>query len=86
MLFKMNEIQAILALLNRTPMTPAEQLFAAGFFQRLAAFCQPPKPEGPKLTEEQAQAMADALAIADALDSVTEAEAPAGETETEETE
>ena len=26
-------------------MSPAEALFAQGFFQRLAAFCQPPKPE-----------------------------------------
>lgn len=45
-LFSMQEIQAVLALLNRTPMSPAEQLFAANFFQRLAAFCQPqPKPK-----------------------------------------
>lgn len=45
MLFTSQEIQAILALFNRTPMSPAEQLFAQGFFQRLVAFCQPPKPE-----------------------------------------
>jgi hypothetical protein len=42
MLFTPQEIQAILALLNRTPMSPAEMLFATNFFQRLAAFCQPP--------------------------------------------
>lgn len=42
MLFSMQEIQAILALLNRLPMTPAEQLFAQRFFQRLVAFCTPP--------------------------------------------
>lgn len=45
MLFSPQEIQAILALLNRCPMTPAEMLYAQGFFQRLAAFCRPPKPE-----------------------------------------
>jgi hypothetical protein len=44
-LFTQQEIQAILALLNRTPMSPAEQLFVWGFFRRLAAFCQPPKKE-----------------------------------------
>ena len=43
MLFSSQELQAILALLNRTPMSQAEQLFAQGFFQRLVAFCQPPK-------------------------------------------
>lgn len=42
MLFTGQEIQAILGLLNRTPMTPAEMLYTQGFFQRLAAFCQPP--------------------------------------------
>lgn len=46
-LFSLQEIQAILALLNRTPMTPAEQLFAANFFQRLAAFCAPPQEQPP---------------------------------------
>lgn len=51
MLFTQQEIQAILGLLNRTPMTPAEQLFAQGFFQRLVAFCTPP-PE-PKKEEVQ---------------------------------
>lgn len=73
MLFTMQEIQAMLGLLNRAPMSPAEQLFTQGFFERLVAFCQPPKPEPPEpetepLTEEQAQALADALAIAEALD------------------
>jgi hypothetical protein len=43
MLFTQQEISAILGLLNRTAMTPAEQLFAQSFFQRLVAFCQPPK-------------------------------------------
>lgn len=55
MLFNPQEIQAILALLNRTPMSPAEMLFAQGFFQRLAAFCQPPpepKPEPEPEPEE----------------------------------
>lgn len=54
-LFSLQEIQAILALLNRTPMTPAEQLFAQGFFQRLATFCTPPKPEPkePKKNEDK---------------------------------
>ena len=42
-LFTPREIQAMLALLNRTPMTPAEQLFSQGFFQRLVTFCTPPK-------------------------------------------
>lgn len=41
-LFTMQEIQAMLGLLNRTPMTSAEQLYAQGFFERLVAFCQPP--------------------------------------------
>ena len=41
-LFSPQEIQALLGLLNRTAMTPAEQLFAQGFFQRLVQFCQPP--------------------------------------------
>lgn len=63
MLFTQQEIQAILALLNRLPVTPAEMLFAQGFFERLAAFCAPrPEPEG------VGSEMADALAIADALD------------------
>lgn len=82
MLFTMQEIQAMLALLNRLPMSPAEMLFANGFFQRLATFCTPPpapvkepEPKGPELTEDQAQAMADALAIADALDALDEEEA-----------
>lgn len=61
MLFTMQEIQAVLGLLNRLPMTPAEQLFTANFFQRLATFCTPPPPE----PEDDAQAMADAL---DAVD------------------
>jgi len=51
-LFTGQEIQAILALLNRTPMTPAEQLFAKTFFERLVAFCQPPKPEPEKKTDD----------------------------------
>jgi len=54
MLFNQQEIQAMLALLNRTPMSPAEALFAQGFFQRLAAFCAPPppKPEPEEINEE----------------------------------
>lgn len=79
-LFTIQEIQAILALLNRTPMSPAEQLFAQGFFQRLVAFCTPPKPEpedikpGPKedLTEEQARAIAYGVAMAEVLDEADE--------------
>ena len=55
-LFSEREIQAMITLLNRTPMTAAEQLYAQSFFQRLAAFCTPPDP------------MADATAMADALD------------------
>jgi hypothetical protein len=52
-LFTMQEIQAILQLLNRTPMSPAEQLFAQNFFQRLVAFCQPtPKPKEKEFNEE----------------------------------
>ena len=51
-LFTRQEIQAVLALLNRTPMSPAEQLFAQNFFQRLVAFCAPPKPE-PKEPEPE---------------------------------
>ena len=58
MLFTPQEIQALLTLLNRTPMTPDEQLFAQKFFERLVQFCQPPEP------------MKDALAIADALDKI----------------
>lgn len=56
MLFTPQEIQAILQLLNRTPMSPAEMLFATNFFKRLAAFCQPPpappKPPEPEKEEE----------------------------------
>jgi hypothetical protein len=54
-LFTSQELQAMLALLNRCPMSPAEQLFAQGFFQRLVAFCQPPPnpPEGAEVEEEQ---------------------------------
>jgi hypothetical protein len=52
-LFTMQEIQAILGLLNRTPMTPAEQLFTQGFFQRLVAFCQPPTPKPTKEKEPE---------------------------------
>lgn len=45
-LFTPQEIHAMTALLNRTPMTAAEQLYAQGFLQRLVAFCQPkPEPE-----------------------------------------
>lgn len=50
-LFTNQELQAMLSLLNRTPLSPAEQLFAQGFFQRLVAFCQPP-PE-PKKEEKK---------------------------------
>ena len=53
-LFSPQEIQAILALLNRAPMTPAEQLFAQGFFQRLVAFCQPPELEPIPLSPDEA--------------------------------
>lgn len=54
MLFTGQEIQAILALLNRLPMSPAEQLFAQSFFQRLVAFCQaPPKSPEPELEPER---------------------------------
>lgn len=59
MLFSSQEIQAILALLNRTPMSPAEMLYAQTFFQRLVAFCQPPPepvPEEPP--DDDAQALA----------------------------
>lgn len=52
-LFTPQEIQAILALLNRTPMSPAELLFAQGFFQRLMNFCQPPAPEPEPKKEEE---------------------------------
>lgn len=83
MLFKMQEIQAVLGLLNRLPMTPAEALFTQGFFERLATFCTPPPKPKPEpttpppddtlretvtLSHDDAQAMADALAIAGALD------------------
>ena len=44
-LFTPQELQAMLGLLNRTPLSPAEQLFAQGFFQRLVAFCQLPTKE-----------------------------------------
>lgn len=53
MLFTLQEIQAILTLLNRWPMTPAEMQFARGFFQRLAAFCTPPKPEAESQEPEE---------------------------------
>lgn len=52
-LFTQQEITAILSLLNRTPLSPAEQLFAQGFFQRLVAFCQPPKPEPKKEKKDE---------------------------------
>lgn len=44
MLFTMQEIQAVLQLFNRAPVTLAEQLYAKDFFERLATFCRPPKP------------------------------------------
>ena len=47
MLFTPREIQAMIALLNRTPMTAAEQLYAQGFFQRLTTLCQSSGP-GPE--------------------------------------
>jgi hypothetical protein len=53
MLFTQQEIQAMLALLNRTPMSPAEILFAQGFFQRLVAFCTPPQEQPPKKEEKK---------------------------------
>lgn len=55
MLFTLQEIQAMLALLNRLPMTPAEQLFAANFFTRLTVFCTPPKPpeDAPPMPEKE---------------------------------
>ena len=61
MLFSMKEIQEILKYLNRAPLGFAEQLFAQEFFEKLIAFCQPPKVEE-----------TDALAIADALDKIDE--------------
>lgn len=51
-LFTQQEIQAILALLNRLPMTPAEMLFAQGFFQRLMAFCTPSQEQSSKPEEK----------------------------------
>ena len=45
MLYTMEEIRAVLNLLNRTPMTQAEQLYTQTFFERLVAFCTPPNPE-----------------------------------------
>ena len=62
-LFTMQEIQAVLQMLNRTPMSPAEQLFAQGFFQRLVAFCQPPQgatPEPKPETTSPAEVVPDA--------------------------
>ena len=39
------EINAILALLGRLPMTPAEGLFVMGFFNRLNEMFYPPQPK-----------------------------------------
>lgn len=55
-LFTQQELQAMLSLLNRIPLSPAEMLFAQGFFQRLTAFCQPPRPEPePEKKEDKPQ-------------------------------
>lgn len=59
MLYSMQEIQAMLALLNRTPMTPAERLWSQGFFQRLVTFCQPPPPEPKKEEPDEGENNAD---------------------------
>lgn len=69
MLFTMQEIQALLGLLNRTPMSPAEQLFTQGFIERLVSFCQPPKEKEMVGSDKPKK---DALAIADALDKIDE--------------
>ena len=53
MLFNQQEIQAILALIKRIPMTPAEALFTQGFFQRLTAFCALPEPVDDSLLETE---------------------------------
>ena len=58
MLFTIREIQAMAALLNRTPLTAAEQLYAQGFFQRLTVFCTPPPEPDPV---DGGQVLADAL-------------------------
>lgn len=71
MLFSPQELQAVLALLNRAPMSQAEQLFTQGFFERLVAHCRPSKPEpvpAAELTEEQAEALMDDLARTEAMD------------------
>ena len=76
MLFTPEELNALVGLFSRTPMSPAEQQFVMTMMNRLVAYCQPP--QTPKKEEEahpgaamsyaDAQAMADGVAMADALD------------------
>ena len=44
-LFTQQEINAMMVLINRLPMSPAEIMFVTGFFNRLNVYCNPPKPE-----------------------------------------
>lgn len=82
-MFTMQEIQALLEIAARTPMSFAERLWVQGIAQRLAQFRNPPppapkpepkpqEPEGDALRDtvtvpNDAQAMADDLKVASAL-------------------
>ena len=80
-LFTQEELQALVGLFSRTPMSPAEQQFVMTMMNRLVAYCQPPKPPEPKeahpgaaMSYADAQAMADGVAMADALDKMDKEE------------
>lgn len=44
MLFTQEELNALIGLFSRTPMSPAEQQFVMTMMNRLVAYCQPPPP------------------------------------------
>ena len=54
MLFTPEELQALIGLFSRTPMTLAEQQFVMTMMNRLVAYCQPPPavPQEPKKTND----------------------------------
>lgn len=53
MLITLQEVQAMAALFNKCPMTPAEVLWANMLTGRLFAYAQPKPPEPPKPPDEQ---------------------------------
>lgn len=51
-LFTQEELQALVGLFSRTPMTLAEQQFVMTMMNRLVAYCQPPPAPAPQEPEE----------------------------------